>query len=388
MIGTSFLLAASSLLAVTYSAPISQRSNAAAPRSLVARGSYAIFGGDGTETAGWPKEADFMKFDDAWELNLPIIKASCGQFNVPDNSEQEILDIYDGIVAASKTSGVATEFIFAVMMQESKGCVRAPTTNWGVRNPGLMQDHDGVHTCNEGSVQTPCPKEQIFGMIMDGANGTPQGDGLKQVLAQAGTNDASKYYRAARIYNSGRVDGSNNLGAGGATHCYASDIANRLIGWANDKHHCKESTIGSLSSSEGFQSAQGGQNNGNNSPAPTATTSPSAPVSSPTANVPVAIWNPDNEDSEDLPLNQEEEQQGKQPVEQPSKTQTETNPSAPKAPGAASSCTSWYTIKDNEWCQKIESSLSVTEGTLRKLNSGLTSDCLNLWKGYAYCVAA
>lgn len=44
-------------------------------------------------------------------------------------------------------------------MQESGGCVRAPTTNWGVRNPGLMQDHNGVGTRNDNNeVQNSLPR--------------------------------------------------------------------------------------------------------------------------------------------------------------------------------------------------------------------------------------
>ena len=47
-------------------------------------------------------------------------------------------------------------------MQESKGCVRAPTTNNGVRNPGLMQSHNGRGTCNEGgNVKNPCPASEV-----------------------------------------------------------------------------------------------------------------------------------------------------------------------------------------------------------------------------------
>jgi hypothetical protein len=71
-------------------------------------------------------------------------------------------------------------------------------------------------------------------MITDGTAGTPSGDGLQQVLGEAanrGTSGSQQFYVAARIYNSGSVDPSGDLGAGGSTHCYSSDIANRLTGW-------------------------------------------------------------------------------------------------------------------------------------------------------------
>lgn len=71
--------------------------------------------------------------------------------------------------------------------------------------------------------------------------------------------DGAQYYRAARMYNSGVVDPSGDLGNGCCTHCYgtsgqisrscfdvlltmllptASDIANRLRGWVDAPSLC------------------------------------------------------------------------------------------------------------------------------------------------------
>jgi hypothetical protein len=72
------------------------------------------------------------------------MKNSCKQFNQPNNSDKEIEDIHDGIIAAETASGVDRRFILSIIMQESNGCTRVPTTNGGVENPGLMQDHAGV----------------------------------------------------------------------------------------------------------------------------------------------------------------------------------------------------------------------------------------------------
>lgn len=58
---TSFLLAASGLLALTSGAPVGTRST-----SLVERSDYTIFAGDGTERTGWPKQSHWMKFEDAY----------------------------------------------------------------------------------------------------------------------------------------------------------------------------------------------------------------------------------------------------------------------------------------------------------------------------------
>jgi hypothetical protein len=125
------------------------------------------------------------------------------------------------------------------MMQESKGCVRAPTTNNGVRNPGLMQSHNGSGAC---AGVNPCPNSQITQMIKDGVAGTSSGDGLKQTLAKAraaiSDTGSRSYYAAARMYNSGSVN-YNNLNDGlGSTACYATDVANRLTGWTLAATQC------------------------------------------------------------------------------------------------------------------------------------------------------
>lgn len=172
--------------------------------------------------------------------------ASCSQFNVPANTPDEIGAIWDGITAASDLTGVDARFILAVVMQESGGCVRAPTSNYGVRNPGLMQCHDGQATCNSdvtGVVQTPCPAATIAQMISEGVAGTAIGDGLAQLLNSAtgpayGLQGAMAFYGAARLYNSGSIDASGCFEKGIATHCYASDIANKLTGWVSAAHSC------------------------------------------------------------------------------------------------------------------------------------------------------
>lgn len=140
---------------------------------------------------------------------------------------------------AAAATGVDHRLILAVIMQESHGCVRAPSTNLGVRNPGLMQDHDGAATCNEHhNVQNPCPSATIYQMISEGTAGTDSGDGLANCINESGTNDVSAFYRAARIYNSGSISSTGQLQNGIATHCYSSDIANRLTGWVNAGSQC------------------------------------------------------------------------------------------------------------------------------------------------------
>ena len=167
--------------------------------------------------------------------------ASCTQYGVPNDSSSEINDIYNSIQTVALETLIDHRFILAVMIQESGGCVRAPTSNYGVRNPGLMQDHNGAGTCNSDitkKVLNPCPTAQILTMIREGAAGTASGDGMAQCMNEASDATDRVYYKAARIYNSGSIAASGNLEDGIGTHCYASDIANRLTGWVSAKHSC------------------------------------------------------------------------------------------------------------------------------------------------------
>ena len=280
------------------------------------------------------------------------MQSSCPQWSVPNDSASEINDIYNGIETVASETGIDARFILAIMMQESNGCVRAPTTNWGVRNPGLMQDHNGAATCNENGVQNPCPSSTITQMIRDGAAGTSSGDGLKQCLAESGATDVSMYYKAARIYNSGSIAAGGNLGAGIATHCYASDIANRLTGWISAPHTCSEATIGSMTGTTPY----GG--NGNTG----------TPV---TTGTPVATGTPVTTGGNTG-----------------GNTGGDPSPSAQKAPGASASCKGWYTVQSGDYCSLVEQKFGITMAQLMSWNTALSSDCSNLWLGYSYCVSA
>lgn len=138
----------------------------------------------------WPQTDGAPRF----QINTGTLLISCAQFDAPNNSPEEIQDIYNGVVQVSGETGVDPRFIFAIIMQESTGCVRAPTTNGGVMNPGLMQDHNGTASCNTaGVLTTPCPQDTITQMIRDGTAGTPYGDGLEQLLKQTGVSDVQEY---------------------------------------------------------------------------------------------------------------------------------------------------------------------------------------------------
>ncbi|CAG9940103.1 unnamed protein product [Clonostachys rosea f. rosea IK726] len=198
---------------------------------------YKFWKGNGKN---WPKMAAWGSFDQLWSANLPLMRQSCGWNGWgANNNNNEINYIKTAIKQVAKESSVESRFILAIIMQETGGCVRAPTTANGVRNPGLMQSHNGSGTC---AGKNPCPNKQILQMIRDGTSGTKSGDGLKQCLAKVKKVITNAPYRAtfaaARKYNSGSVDYNNLNNPFTARKCYSCDVANRLTGWTNAKRTC------------------------------------------------------------------------------------------------------------------------------------------------------
>jgi len=204
---------------------------------------YETYSGDGSTSAGWPSENEWASFDVMWNANVKLMKEGCrNAFDQDDNSDDEIADIKSAIEDESAESGLPKQYILAVMMQESVGCVRAPTTAVTHSNPGLFQSHDGKGSCNTGpdGVLNPCPSSMIRQMVKDGVQGTDavDGDGLVDLVAECHGEGAQKYYEAARKYNSGSSDSSNLDIAFTATPCYCTDIANRLTTWAEGVSQC------------------------------------------------------------------------------------------------------------------------------------------------------
>lgn len=104
-------------------------------------------------------------------------------------------------------------------MEESRGCVRVGATSLAVVNPGLMQSYEGKGSCAT-PLQNPCPYSEIKQMIMDGTAPNPAGEDLQDLLARPAPDDDSRYYRAARMYNSGQnsigLDGELSVGGANA----------------------------------------------------------------------------------------------------------------------------------------------------------------------------
>ncbi|KGO71311.1 Peptidoglycan-binding Lysin subgroup [Penicillium italicum] len=420
----SLILAAGSLSTLIQAIPHGAKPHHSLHRRAAA--TYAVMGGNGDASDGWPSISQWSEYETLWGLNQILIAASC------DNSDEETSEINTSIKSIASETGIDARFILAIIMQESKGCVRVQSTNNGVENTGLMQSHDGEGSCNkDGSKTTPCPSSMINQMIQDGTAGTTQGDGLKQCYeAQTGAT-AAKYYRAARTYNSGSIASSGNLGQGGATHCYASDIANRVRGWAGDVSECSEATIGTITS--GLESALGGDDESSSSSTSTAAEQPTEtaePVqTSSAAEQPAETAEPIQTSSASV----EAAQAAKTSSAASSATSTETtvapaptwNPNvnvhaaaptatptpswitksapaattapaapsssigtAPLYPYASSSCQKYYTVKEGDYCAKVAESVGISFPDLRSLNPGLDEKCSDLWLGYQYCIEA
>lgn len=189
-------------------APTGPRNNVATTSGGPGGGPEMTYSGPATN---FPDASQWQSFDAMWA------QASHAMASV--DSPQEIDWIKEGIMTEAARTGIDPRIILGVIMQESSGNVRVPTTNNGITNPGLMQSHNGV------SFDPSDPHGSILQMIKDGVEGTASGDGLQQLIARSGN-----VYVALRLYNSGNayvIDLSNPMGAQGS---YVSDIANKLMG--------------------------------------------------------------------------------------------------------------------------------------------------------------
>ncbi|KAH7379441.1 hypothetical protein BKA66DRAFT_571272 [Pyrenochaeta sp. MPI-SDFR-AT-0127] len=411
MFGNTLTFAASSIFALSLAAPLPY--NAIKHSTLVARGNYVMFGGDGSTTAGWPKKSEWMPFEKAWAANIQVIQQSCENHGWgKNNDETEMQAIKQSIEAEADASGIPGELILAVMVQESKGCVRVHTTNYGFDNPGLMQSA-GQASCNpDGNPISPCPTDTIRAMIHDGT----AGEGLRTTLKNsldffdsAGVSDDSKWYKAARRYNAGEIlMDANNLGIG-PTKCYASDIANRLVQPFGDSV-CNTDVIATLTSAQGQISStnQNSNQQANNQQANNQQTNNQQTNNQQTNNEQTNNEQVDNQQVDNQQNNVEQKEPTPTPKESapapalpsPVIPQTdatvsdgntnnksqgdEASSSDPIIEGAASGCTNYYTPKKGDTCETAP----VDFAKLRQLNSQLNDKCTNLWAGYRYCIAA
>lgn len=167
------------------------------------------------------------------------IGKSCGNLPaaVRDNTQAETDDLKEALQAEATQGNVPVNFAFAIMMQESTGCVAVATTEGSVQNPGLFQAYNGAGTC--ANTKT-CPMSSIQQMTKDGICGTPlaSGQGNQKGLEQdyedpqvaSATEAAQRWYRVARLYNSGSINATDLNDGFESTACYVMDVANRVTG--------------------------------------------------------------------------------------------------------------------------------------------------------------
>ncbi|KAM0697354.1 hypothetical protein Q7P36_002207 [Cladosporium allicinum] len=161
--------------------------------------------------SAFPDPSQWASYADLWAQNSRLMKSH--------DSDSEISQIKSAIQIVSKESGVDERVILCIIVQESGGNVRIPTTRNPIRNPGLMQSHNGAE------FNRADPMGSILQMIRDGTEGTKDGDGLEQCYERYGN-----YYSAFRAYNSGSVNADDLNDPIGATASYVRDVANRLMG--------------------------------------------------------------------------------------------------------------------------------------------------------------
>jgi len=171
-------------------------------------GGYINYSGP---ASSFPDPSQWASYSTLWSQNSRLMK-----FN---DSDSEIALIKKSIEQVARESGVDVRVILCIIVQESGGNVRIPTTNNGVRNPGIMQSHNGVE------FNPNDPAGSILQMVRDGTEGTKDGDGLKQNFSHQGN-----WYAAFREYNSGSVNQADMNDPQGATGSYVRDAANRLMG--------------------------------------------------------------------------------------------------------------------------------------------------------------
>jgi LysM repeat protein len=176
-----------------------------------AEGGYTPFSGP---ASNFPNKGSWASYDNLIEFNSKLM--------LNNDTSSEVASIVKWIPIIAQESGIDPRVILCIIMQESGGNVNVATTvsPGGVRNPGIMQSHNGV------AFDPNNPDARIAQMIRDGTEGTSSGDGLVQCYQNWDQN----YYEAARAYNSGSVNKLDLSDGLGATNDYVSKVANRLLG--------------------------------------------------------------------------------------------------------------------------------------------------------------
>lgn len=218
-------------------------------------------------------------------------------------------------------------------------------------------------------------------MITDGTQGTSQGAGYVQLLnggaglAATGGNP----YVAARAYNSGSID-ANDLSNGiTSTPSYASDVANRLMGW--DGNGAGSSGCGFSNNPGGVTtSPSGGSGSGGGSSG--TCTSTFTVVSGDTCDgiaaqfgitlAQLESFNPSLDSNCDIDVGEV-------------LCVAESSSGSTGSSGSGGSCPNTFTVVSGDTCDGIASQFGITLAQLEALNPSLDSNC-DIDVGQVLCV--
>lgn len=116
-------------------------------------------GGDYVQYSGsasnFPSQDQWASYSHLWQSNSRLMKFH--------DSDEEVALMKKAVETVATESGVDVRAIPCIIVQESGGNVRVGSTENGVRNPGLMQSHNGV------SFDANNPEGSILQMVRDGS---------------------------------------------------------------------------------------------------------------------------------------------------------------------------------------------------------------------------
>lgn len=91
---------------------------------------YFNYRGNGSPDAGWPTKDKWMSFDQLWDNNVPLMTRACNDDwltvpgGKPGNSPHEMEVLRQAILNKATDGNVDPRVVLAVVLQESRGCVR------------------------------------------------------------------------------------------------------------------------------------------------------------------------------------------------------------------------------------------------------------------------
>ncbi|KAF2260405.1 hypothetical protein CC78DRAFT_26282 [Lojkania enalia] len=185
--------------------------------------------------SSFPKMSQWLSFDQMWEINANLI---------PEHQDA----IKKAIVDISSKSKVDARLILALIMQESEGQWNIHCTGEGESDCGLMQMRGSQDVASmQGNVE-----DTIKASIQDGLYGikpgnsvVPKGNPGYITYLNAQLRDfcdkaedipfaQGNPFAAAFMYNQGHIKNDDlTVNEFGTKVEYATDIANRLMGWVN-----------------------------------------------------------------------------------------------------------------------------------------------------------